>query len=84
MGCSSCGKGVSLPRKAVNFSIAMTKETAAILSGVPDLMPHQFLPRLAICNQPCEHLQMGECLLCGCPVHRKIKFRSSKCDDGKW
>lgn len=84
-GCSSCGGKPPIAQMAVNYGKALAKEGVAILSGVPDLTPDQVAARLAICNAPCVNLLPDKsCVLCGCPVAEKAKFRSEICDAGKW
>ena len=88
MACIGCRSGSRLPppltRQAMTFGAALIKEGLAIMGGVEDMTPAGARERLSIC-QSCAHLEDHKtCILCGCPVHRKVGYRTAKCDEGKW
>lgn len=60
------------------------KDTAKRLLEDPSLAPESVQQaRLALCKS-CEHLNNGQCDLCGCIVALKVKPNNMRCPAEKW
>lgn len=75
----------SLPRRAISLAAAVgTAAAAAVKAGsIKAVMtpPELKAERLAICGA-CDHLRKDRhCALCGCPVEKKVRLRTSVCAD---
>jgi hypothetical protein len=54
-----------------------------VLDGGADVSAETFERRLDICAL-CDHRSEEHCSVCGCPIAKKAKWRSSYCDLGYW
>jgi uncharacterized Fe-S cluster-containing MiaB family protein len=71
-------KEPNLPTKIVSLGKAIMSETKAIAQGEEPVSAEEQHRRLTIC-MGCEYYDSGKCLLCGCNMTVKTKFRTAHC-----
>jgi uncharacterized Fe-S cluster-containing MiaB family protein len=68
----------NLHTKIVSLGKAIMNETKAIIEGEDSITPEEQHRRLTICTG-CNYYDSGKCLLCGCNMTMKTKFRTAHC-----
>lgn len=64
-------------KQASNFAESLA---AHIANGAKLVTPEQHAARMKACHT-CPHFNEGRCGLCGCPVEKKARWKSSTCPD---